>query len=413
MRKIITLIICFTLVFASVGMAFAEEVNGTTTTEQTTQVGEQPAAEVTPVTGTNDQTTTTTTEGTTQENTTTTVTPTDGTTTDGTAQEGTTTGDATTTPVDETTTDQAGVTPDSIIYPIEKMVESVQVTLTTNEANKAELLVQFADERLAEAQIMTAEDKLALAEKVMKTYAETLEKANAAVEAAAGDDADVSNLIEKIEITEENGNTVIKITAAALSQEAAQQIQTAITAQVKKTIAVQGFLTAKAKFFEAKDAFKAAQEALKKARKSGDDAAIAAAEAQLALAKQQKEAAEQLKDAAEAYKENIKQGLEEDQDIDQPADDADNDNGNAKAVNGIEKRNATPPKGNAYGHDKEKHGNAYGVDKENKGKPAGVVTPQKDTPKAEKVDKEVKKAEQTEKVKQHKAEKEDNETEND
>jgi len=53
----------------------------------------------------------------------------------------------------------AGVTPDNWLYGLDKAIESIQMILTFNEASKAELHLQFAGERLAEAKAIADKGK--------------------------------------------------------------------------------------------------------------------------------------------------------------------------------------------------------------------------------------------------------------
>jgi hypothetical protein len=70
----------------------------------------------------------------------------------------------------------AGITPDSILYPVERLIEDIQLALTGNEIDKAELLTENAQERLAEAQIMMDEGKTELAQEAANDYTETVDK---------------------------------------------------------------------------------------------------------------------------------------------------------------------------------------------------------------------------------------------
>lgn len=62
----------------------------------------------------------------------------------------------------------AGVTPDSIVYPIDKAIESIQLTLTFTAEGKVILLTDISQERLEEAKVMAEENKDELAVKQWK-----------------------------------------------------------------------------------------------------------------------------------------------------------------------------------------------------------------------------------------------------
>lgn len=207
---------------------------------------------------------------------------------------------------DQTDTQQeAGITPDDPLYFLDKMVESIQVALTFSSDGKAELLVSFANERLAEADIMTKENKQELFLKVMDTYLNTIKEANEKIEEAAQDEKDVTALLESISVTTDSaGQTVIKA-VGVIPQESAESLKQAITDEVKKTIVVDAFSVAKTTFFDAKKQFGDAKEALKAAIASGDEAAIKAAEEELKQAEEYKDNMEAMKDQVEGYKEEV------------------------------------------------------------------------------------------------------------
>lgn len=102
------------------------------------------------------------------------------------------------TEADEETTEQAtaaeaGITPDSIFYRFDRLIEQLQLMLTAGEAAKAELLAKLADERLAEAEAMATLDKVALAEQAIKDFTTTLKAVTENIEAAALDTGSLSD----------------------------------------------------------------------------------------------------------------------------------------------------------------------------------------------------------------------------
>lgn len=84
--------------------------------------------------------------------------------------------EVTATPV--TTTQPAtdpGITPDSTFYFLDKLAEKIVLIFTFSPEKKAEVLLEDANERLAEAQAMTDAGKDALAEKTAQDYASTID----------------------------------------------------------------------------------------------------------------------------------------------------------------------------------------------------------------------------------------------
>jgi len=231
-------------------------------------------------------------------------------------------------PTDEAAVeDEAGVTPDSWLYSIEQMIENVQVAVTFSDEGKAELLVEFANERLAEAEIMSEENQLDLMEQVLRAYSDTIKKANFQVqqiiedtEAAEGTETDgadtvvdeetvatsteetttdetatdetatdetvavdteentvISNLLASIELVQSDADKIVLKITGGLTEEQAEIMQNIIQAEVQNTIAIKAYVAAKEAYAEAVQEFAAAKAELGQARASGDEAAIAAA----------------------------------------------------------------------------------------------------------------------------------------
>ncbi|MDW7673641.1 MAG: DUF5667 domain-containing protein, partial [Bacillota bacterium] len=169
------------------------------------------------------------------------------------AEESVATNDETTTEeAAESTTTEVSITPDSLLYPVKRLIESVRVALTFTEEGKAELLIEFANERLAEAQIMTEQNKLELAEKVIQVYAKTIAKANDHVVKGIEKDKDLTSTIEKFELIQDNADKVIIKFTGAVSEEIAEQLKEKITVETQKVLAKKAFITAKENFFDAK-----------------------------------------------------------------------------------------------------------------------------------------------------------------
>ena len=83
--------------------------------------------------------------------------------------------------------EDAGVTPDSILYPIETTIDDARLALTTDDAAKAELAVEIADERLAEATVMIEENMTEEASIAQEQHDEAIATAETAVEAIESD----------------------------------------------------------------------------------------------------------------------------------------------------------------------------------------------------------------------------------
>ncbi|MCX8147361.1 MAG: DUF5667 domain-containing protein [Candidatus Woesearchaeota archaeon] len=89
----------------------------------------------------------------------------------------------------EDVVEEAGVTPDqTILWNIEQAVEAVDVALTFDEAEAAEKSLEYAEERLAEAQVMAEQENAEAIEKALTAQEENIADAEeAASEISDGD----------------------------------------------------------------------------------------------------------------------------------------------------------------------------------------------------------------------------------
>lgn len=211
--------------------------------------------------------------------------------------------------VADETKNQAGITPDSFLYTFEKLIESVQVGVTFSEEGKAELLIEFANERLAEALIMTAKDNQRLAQKVMNTYAKTINKANSCIKTILDDDSksrDPHDLIAKIEIVQGDAEKVAIRITGTLSEVQAEHVKTMVEAQVKTTLAVKAYAAVKHSVKDAAGQLAEAKTGLEKAKTAGDEAAVKEAEAKAAQAEAYFVQMKEVKHEAKELKNEVK-----------------------------------------------------------------------------------------------------------
>lgn len=89
-----------------------------------------------------------------------------------------------------------GITPDSIFYAVDTLIEDIELALTSFSERKAEIMLKIAEERQAEANKMVINDKLKAANKALEGYAEMLEK--------------VQEIIGEIILSEESSEDVKK-----------------------------------------------------------------------------------------------------------------------------------------------------------------------------------------------------------
>lgn len=87
-----------------------------------------------------------------------------------------------------------GITPDSFFYLFDKLFENVQLMLTFDPEKKSELLLQFAQERLAEANKMLEDDQMKYIADLIDDYVSVLEEAEEKVsEVVLDDEIDVKS----------------------------------------------------------------------------------------------------------------------------------------------------------------------------------------------------------------------------
>ncbi|QVK21614.1 hypothetical protein KHQ82_04635 [Mycoplasmatota bacterium] len=72
----------------------------------------------------------------------------------------------------------AGMTPDSPFYFLDKLIEDLDLALTFDEVSKTEKFIAYAKERLAEAEEMNEEEKQEFIEELLLEYTDGLEKAS-------------------------------------------------------------------------------------------------------------------------------------------------------------------------------------------------------------------------------------------
>ncbi|MGS2779463.1 DUF5667 domain-containing protein [Robertmurraya sp. GLU-23] len=67
-----------------------------------------------------------------------------------------------------------GTTPDQFIYSMDRLVEDIQLFLASNGSEETDLLLQFAEERIAEAKAMSEEEKQEFVQEAIEDYLKIL-----------------------------------------------------------------------------------------------------------------------------------------------------------------------------------------------------------------------------------------------
>lgn len=198
--------------------------------------------------------------------------------------------------------DDAGITPDNYWYGLEKKLEDLQLLLTYSDKSKAELLLELANERIAEANMMAEKDKKDLLEATMRDYTEKITKTNKELVKIAEKDKgkEVIDISEKVAIVQNCGDHVLFEAEGKISEDVKQELQEKISVEIKKTITVKIFAMAKENLSKAEDLLKSAESEYKLALELGDSNL---AEDKQTKLKEAKKYTQQMKEIKEEFEE--------------------------------------------------------------------------------------------------------------
>jgi hypothetical protein len=105
-----------------------------------------------------------------------------------------------------------GTTPDQFIYTIDQLVEDIQLFFASNGSEETDLLLQFAEERIAEAKVMSEEEKQEFVQEAIEDYlkilTDTEEKIAEMIVNEEMNEEDVLNFDEKLQDSIELGDEV-------------------------------------------------------------------------------------------------------------------------------------------------------------------------------------------------------------
>jgi len=127
---------------------------------------------------------------------------------------------------------EAGVTPDSFLYSIDKLFEEINLKLASSTEDEAKLLIQYAQERLAETKVMIENNEEALITPTVTDYIDTLEAAeDKVVEAATIGDIDQlikEDLAETLNTATEISEEIEPVLPAQLKEQVEEKTDTII-----------------------------------------------------------------------------------------------------------------------------------------------------------------------------------------
>ncbi|KGK89543.1 DUF5667 domain-containing protein [Clostridium sp. HMP27] len=207
--------------------------------------------------------------------------------------------------------EEAGITPDSILYPIDTSLESLEVKFSLSDGARIEELAAQAQERLGESEIMFEDGNTKLASEALGAYndkmgeaAEALETVLETTEAEIKEDFENSEAViqesgevtvpeepkelEELEQLEEivqgaqtESLEVLENLEDEAGEDAQEVISDVVEMQITKREAVKAMVAQRHKLNASRKAMNKAKVALIKAQKSGDETAIAAAQTAL------------------------------------------------------------------------------------------------------------------------------------
>lgn len=183
--------------------------------------------------------------------------------------------------------DRAGITPDSILYPADKTVDSIKVTLCFSDETKADKLSQIAEERLGESEVMVSKNKKELADTTLNDYQSNMDAAENKIEDAINNNQTIDNQdklkrLEYIEskITDKQKKSLDVLAALQnkVGDKAKDVVAKVIEMQTAKRDAILALRKERTVYNNTKKQYNEAKAAIEKAKKSGDETAIKAAE---------------------------------------------------------------------------------------------------------------------------------------
>jgi hypothetical protein len=207
--------------------------------------------------------------------------------------------------------EETGIMPDSIFYLFDKAFDNIRLFLTFDEEKKIEILSQIADERLAESESMTQEEKYDLAKTAIEEFNNLITKASEELNVLVENNNEViineDKQMESTEVDLEHGEIklenqegdklgeleknilskqlksieVLKKLSGKLEGNAKEVIEAVIEMQMAKKEAVAKMVEKRHELNAAREEYQLVKINLEAAKKAGDEEAIKVAEAAL------------------------------------------------------------------------------------------------------------------------------------
>jgi uncharacterized protein YeeX (DUF496 family) len=230
--------------------------------------------------------------------------------------------------------DEAGITPDSLLYVIDKAVDDLRLVLASSEEKEAAVNADIAAERLGESEVMAEAGEVELAQKALEEYNKAITEAAAKLQAvvinlgttskessedAVGENTDskleqsIVDLEKAIQGVQEKSLVVLSSLKDVVAKDSVEAVEDVIEEQTAHKEAVANFVAERHEFNAAKKALNMAKVALKKVEKGGSEEAVKAAQDKLTAAQTEYMTAQTKLHAAFQAKKTADLGIKEDE----------------------------------------------------------------------------------------------------
>jgi len=123
---------------------------------------------------------------------------------------------------------EAGTTPNSVLYGLDKAFEAIILALTFDHVKKAELHLEYAEERLSEAKKMIEKNKIKYVEKLMAEREKEINKTNEEINKVKSEGKDTTEISEKVQEATSRHIAVLTALLGKVPESAKDSIQHAI-----------------------------------------------------------------------------------------------------------------------------------------------------------------------------------------
>ncbi len=242
--------------------------------------------------------------------------------------------------------DEAGITPDSLLYTIDQAVDNLRILLASSDEKEAAVIVGIAEERLGESEVMAEKGEAKLAEQALEEYSEKITEAADKLQEVVNNteitapEAVEENITEKLEESNTNLEEVVQEVQdkslvvldnlkEVIAEDSVETVEKVIEDQTTHKEAVAKFVAERHEFNAAKKALNMANVSLKKIQKNGSEADIKASQDKLTaaqnaymLAKTELNAAFEAKRVADAKIEENKEEVNSEEATQAPTEEA-------------------------------------------------------------------------------------------